>query len=377
MPTKITFPGVYVQDTPTKVRTITGVATTITAFIGPTRRGPVNTPVRILSLADFEPRFGALAPNLETGYAVRQYFQNGGTEAWVVRIAQRATKTQISKGLQALNAVDLFNLLVLPGASAPAVVAAAAEYCRRRRAFLIVDAPAAAKTPAQISQAMQGFSFQPKDQAAIYYPWIKITDPLNNGQTRLAPAGGSIAGLIARTDITRGVWKAPAGTDATLKEVQGLEYNLTDAENGMLNPRGVNCLRAFPASGVVAWGARTLAGDASLASEYKYVPVRRLALYLEESLDRGTRWVMFEPNDEPLWARLRHEVGIFMAAVWRQGALPGATPERAYFVKCDRETTSPTDIDNGVVNVVVGFAPLKPDEFIIIKLQQAAGQTTQ
>ena len=149
---------------------------------------------------------------------------------------------------------------------------------------------------------------------------------------------------------------------------------LTDAENGELNPLGVNCLRTFPAAGRVVWGARTLQGDDRLASEWKYVPVRRTALFIEESLYRGTQWVVFEPNDEPLWAQIRLNVGAFMQNLFRQGAFQGKTPAEAYFVKCDKETTTQNDINLGIVNIVVGFAPLKPAEFVVIKLQQIAGQ---
>jgi hypothetical protein len=170
------------------------------------------------------------------------------------------------------------------------------------------------------------------------------------------------------------VWKAPAGTDASLLGVQQLEYNVIDGENGVLNPLGINSLRTFPVFGPICWGARTLFGADQLADDYKYVPVRRLALYLEESLFRGTQWVVFEPNDAPLWAQIRLNVGAFMQDLFVQGAFQGSTPQQAYFVKCDSETTTQTDINNGIVNIVVGFAPLKPAEFVIIKIQQMAGQ---
>jgi phage tail sheath protein FI len=170
------------------------------------------------------------------------------------------------------------------------------------------------------------------------------------------------------------VWKAPAGLDAGLNGIQGLSVSLTDAENGQLNPLGINCLRTFPAAGSVVWGSRTLRGADQLADEYKYVPVRRLALFIEESLYRGTKWVVFEPNDEPLWAQIRLNVGAFMQNLFRQGAFQGQTPREAYFVRCDKTTTTQNDINQGVVNILVGFAPLKPAEFVIISLQQMAGQ---
>ena len=185
---------------------------------------------------------------------------------------------------------------------------------------------------------------------------------------------GAIAGIMARTDTQRGVWKAPAGLDATLVGVPALSVPLTDAENGELNPLAINCFRAFQTAGRVVWGSRTLRGSDQLGDEYKYIPVRRTALYIEESLYRGLKWVVFEPNDEPLWAQIRLNVGAFMHNLFRQGAFQGSSPRDAYFVKCDKETTTQTDIDLGIVNVLVGFAPLKPAEFVIIKLQQIAGQ---
>jgi uncharacterized protein len=209
--------------------------------------------------------------------------------------------------------------------------------------------------------------------AALYFPRVIQSDPLRDGQSGVFVPCGIIAGLMARTDTTRGVWKAPAGLDATLNGTQGLEVNLNDAESGMLNPIGINCLRFFPVAGRVVWGARTLRGADQLADEYKYIPVRRLALFLEESLYRGLQWVVFEPNDEPLWAQIRLNVGAFMNNLFRQGAFQGTTPREAYFVKCDKETTTQNDINLGIVNIVVGFAPLKPAEFVIIKIQQIAG----
>lgn len=181
-------------------------------------------------------------------------------------------------------------------------------------------------------------------------------------------------GWHARTDRDRGVWKAPAGADATLNGVHELAYALSHAEDAGMNALGVNCLRLFPAFGVVAWGARTLHGADSAASEYKYVSVRRLALYVEESLARGLTWVTFEPNDQALWAQIRSNAGAFMNVLFRSGAFHGVSPHDAYFVKCDSQTTTQADIDRGVVNILVGFAPLKPAEFVEIRIQQLAGQ---
>ena len=276
------------------------------------------------------------------------------------------------EGIYALEGED-FNLLVLAGVDDAGIISASASYCAERRAFLIVDAPAKAVTPEEMETAITGTDLPKTIDAAVYYPWIKISDPLTN-RLRTVPPSGTIAGVFARTDSTRGVWKAPAGTDAVLVGVQGVAYQMTDGENGTLNPHGANCIRNFPVYGPVCWGARTLMGDDQMASEWKYVPVRRLALYLQESLYRGTKWVVFEPNDEPLWSQIRLNIGAFMHTLFRQGAFQGATPREAYFVRCDRETTTQTDINLGIVNIVVGFAPLKPAEFVVIKFQQIAGQ---
>lgn len=294
-------------------------------------------------------------------------------------IGSEADKT----GIYALLDVDLFNILCIPDTmnlgdtEAAQVAATAEEFCADERAFYILDVPQNDSTrddPDEISSWLDENATLRHKNAALYYPRPMLADSLNDYRLRLVAPSGTIAGLYARTDSTRGVWKAPGGTEATLKGIQDLEYILTDAENGSLNPLGINCFRNFPVYGNVCWGARTLEGSDQQASEWKYIPVRRMALYLEESLYRGTQWVVFELNDEPLWAQIRLNVGAFMHNLFRQGAFQGQTPKEAYFVKCDRETTTQNDIDRGIVNIIVGFAPLKPAEFVVIKLQQMAGQ---
>lgn len=283
-------------------------------------------------------------------------------------------------GLYALEDVDLFNILCLPLAALQAatdyqaIVSAATTYCDSRRAFLIIDIPSAVKDPAGMQTWIAQNDTLRDTNNAVYFPRTLIPDPLNNFRLRDIAPSGTAAGLYALTDAGRGVWKAPAGTETTLRNVSQLVYTATDGENGVLNPLGINCLRTFPVYGNVCWGARTLKGADVEASEWKYVPVRRFALFLEESLYRGTKWVVFEPNDEPLWSQIRLNVGAFMQSLFRQGAFQGQTPKDAYFVKCDHETTTQNDIDKGIVNIVVGFAPLKPAEFVIIQIQQIAGQ---
>jgi phage tail sheath protein FI len=284
-----------------------------------------------------------------------------------VRVARRLTAAKVIKGIRALDTVDIFNLLLIPGVTNPEALFAAADYCRQRRAFLILDAPKSAQAPAQIAQAVQNATLPKTGYGAVYFPWMNIPDPLNNRKVRGTPPSGAVAGVYARTDNSRGVWKAPAGTAADLLGVSGLSYNVTDSESQAVSALGINCLRTFP-TGTLVWGARTLEGADQAASEWKYIPVRRVALFIEESLYRGTHWAAFEPNAEPLWAQIRLNVGAFLQKLFLQGAFQGNTPRNAYFVKCDATTTTQNDIDAGMVNVVIGFAPLKPAEFIVLTI---------
>jgi uncharacterized protein len=484
MPQPLLQPGVYIEEIPSGVRTITGVATSIALFIGWAPRGPVTRALRLPSFADYERAYGGLDPRSLLGYSVRQFFDNGGADAYVIRIAstdaadpaktatcdiddlhiaasspgkwaedfsvrltQRAddpTRFRLevletasgvvvesfenlsmdpadprfapaminrrSTFMDELTAsstttpgddtepfsggedgkvigpaddefrtamlalfdqgsiadrIDLFNLVCVPGLTDTTKVGELQKKCRDRRAFLIVDS-IEDETVGNMPGDLAGLTGADALNSAIYYPWVKAPDPLKNGALRNFPPCGFVAGIYARTDSTRGVWKAPAGSEASLTGA---------AENGQLNPLGINCLRLLPVFGNVVWGARTLHGDNSRGSEWKYVPVRRMALFLEETLFRATQWVVFEPNDEPLWAQIRLNIGAFLQDLFRQGAFQGRTPREAYFVKVDRETTTQSDINLGIVNILVGFAPLKPAEFVVIKIQQMAGQT--
>jgi phage tail sheath protein FI len=601
MPVALTYPGVYVEEIPSGVRTITGVATSITAFIGRAMRGPTNTPVTINSYADFERIFGGLWTQSSLGYAVKDFYMNGGSQAIIVRLfhpffpsdqartdalagaqaaadaatteaadaaadaasvaaearrietetvnpsgktaadavadaaeaaaaapgataqtvadaatgavggatpltrstlginglnvaaawegtwgnrlraridhdvaggaanlfnlsvrddgtgvvetfrnvsidpghprqidrvlqnesnlvravsplpgsrpaphaaptpaaplwADNATNVAVQaagtasdgsalvdndftgpgledakQGLFALRKADLFNLLCIPPVDAnnnisSALISAATAYCQRRRAMMIVDPPSEWNDKDDARNGLDAYITTRSSYAVLYFPRLRQPNPLRDGQFEDFVPCGAVAGVMARTDAERGVWKAPAGLAANLVGVPQLSVPLTDAENGELNPLGINCLRAMPAAGRVVWGARTLEGDDRLGSEWKYVPVRRTALFIEESLYRGMQWVVFEPNDEPLWAQIRLNAGAFMHNLFRQGAFQGTSPKDAYFVKCDKETTTQNDINLGIVNIIVGFAPLKPAEFVVIKLQQMAGQ---
>jgi phage tail sheath protein FI len=278
-------------------------------------------------------------------------------------------------GIYALLDVDLFNLLLIPetfdmaGGQESALIAEAVALCEARRAFYIIDAP----SNRTLSDIAGWMTVTTSRNAATYFPAVRIPDALDGMRPRAMAPSGTLAGIYARTDATRGVWKAPAGTEATLNGVIDLALPINDTENGQINPQGVNALRSFPVYGRVSWGARTMRGADAQADEYKYIPIRRLALFLEESLYRGTQWVVFEPNDEPLWAQIRLNVGAFMNGLFRQGAFQGSTPQDAYYVKCDKETTTQADRNLGIVNIEVGFAPLKPAEFVVITIQQIAG----
>jgi hypothetical protein len=496
------YPGVYIQELDSGVRVINGVSTSITAFVGRARRGPTDFPVRVQNFGEYSRVFGDLWDESPMGYAVAQFFANGGSDALIVRVHNlsaanaedraetdvpsdggsplhlvaadpgtwgnqlRATVTlpttgtafhltvqlvttavppqvlseerylnvtltpghtryisdvltaqsrlvrvgslpagrpqatanplalnggddgkavgaaQVSdpglqagrKGIFALDNADLVNLLCIPPftfATEPPKTTwdAAATYCRGRRAMLLVDAPEAWTDTAAVTGGLSGLVTR-SENAAVYFPRVRAADPLKENRLETFAPCGVVAGVIARTDATRGVWKAPAGQDATLSGVDELSVRLTDGQHGVLNPLGVNCLRTFPVSGRVVWGARTLMGADELANQWAYLPVRRLALFIEESLYRGTQWVVFEPNDEPLWSQIRLNVGAFMNGLFRRGAFQGTTPAQAYFVRCDRSVNPQEDIDRGIVNIIVGFAPVKPAEFVVIGIQQ-------
>lgn len=274
-------------------------------------------------------------------------------------------------GLALLDRVPIFNLLCVPGETNAATVQQLQAYCAAHRAFQIVDAPPDATVANLQTNGPAGLTNAPNAaNSALYFPWIYAQDPLAQNRPTLLPPCGFVAGVYAATDAGPGVWKAPAGINAGVTGVIELQSKLTDLENGDLNVQGINCLREFRVYGDVVWGARTLLGADEIGSQWKYVPIRRLALYLESSLYEGTQWVVFEPNDERLWSQIRLNVGAFMQGLFLQHAFQGTTPQRAYFVKCDGENNPQSSINQGVVNILVGFAPLYPAEFVVVQIQQ-------
>jgi phage tail sheath protein FI len=281
-------------------------------------------------------------------------------------------ETKFAEAFTALDNVTDFSLLAVPGESTTAMMDLGMAYCANRPlqdVFYIGEVASDDDTPDEAVDFRNSLTTA-NSYGALYFPWVKALDP--TGQSRqpvLLPPSGYIAGLYARIDASRGVWKAPAGTEASLNGVVGLAAELSDVQHGILNPVGVDVIRRFPGSGIVSFGARTVTSD----PEWRYVPVRRTAIMLRVSIYNGIQWAVFEPNDEPLWAQLRMNIGAFMTTLFRQGAFQGSTPSQGFFVKCDGETTTQADIDAGVVNVLVGFAPLKPAEYIVVKISQKAG----
>lgn len=514
MADKFQFPGFYVEEQMPGSRSISGAETSLTAFVGNTPMGPIGVPALITSFTEYQRMFGGLATDSMTGYAVQDYFLNGGRKALILRLAGHGAKKALlslpcganpeqvlqleatsegdwgnelsvqilrterdrtqsfslrkkptkegrfevniflkgileetfssvslipgdaaflplmleansrllwfiktgsswilptqnpsftkhpvaasggldgaelrtedylgseeaGTGLFALKQVDMFNLLCIPparrgGDTDPAVYRAALKLCVERRAILLLDAPSIwANTLPNDSKVDDWLgTLGPETRnAAVYFPRLIMKEEVQNGQESAFVPCGAVAGIIAATDERRGVWKAPAGVEAVLKGIKGLQVNLSDAQMVSLNACGVNNIRAAANQGIMLWGARTLRGSDRFADEYKYLSVRRTALFIEESVLRGTAWTCFEQNDEALWKKLSSQVEDFLMKLFRAGAFQGNRPSEAYFVKCGKDTTTQQEIDNGSLNLLIGFAPLKPAEFLLLKLQ--------
>ncbi|MEP3244151.1 MAG: phage tail sheath C-terminal domain-containing protein [Sneathiella sp.] len=306
----------------------------------------------------------------------------GGVDSDPLEISDYIGDEDGKAGIYALKKIQIFNILCIPpdnpeGDTDNLVYSTAASFCVERNAMLIIDPPAKWTTEyhggnlSNISLNDLGSFGAPEGRSsAVYFPRIVIEDALLNGAKRTFPASGAMAGQWSLADTSTGVWKAPAGLTSAIDGVAGLEISMSDADDGVLNPQGINCLRTFPVGGTVVWGARTMRGATALADEYRYVPVRRLLLYIMDWLEVNTRWAVFEPNDEKLWSELRLNIGSFMKGLYKDGALVGTKPDEAYFVRCDASTTTKEDQDNGIVRVQVGFAPVKPAEFVVITVQQ-------
>jgi hypothetical protein len=368
----------------------------------PTDPLPVNYAVSVVNSRSeyivLKSDFTTRPPNTPTGTAISLA---GGSDGAAVAPtdfvgAPAVDNTVTGKGLYALDKVTDVNLIAMPGQGDPTTVNSGMEYCKVRPlqdCFFIGDVgsvmggPAAARLDGAVSTvskvadakafATTGFGGTPLDKAAgdygaIYYPWVVATDPIGLGRNPriLLPPSGYMAGLYARIDNSRGVFKAPAGTEAGVFGIVNTATTVSDTEQDQLNPISVNVIRTVPGSGIVTWGARTISSD----PEWRYIPVRRMAIFLRVSIYYGIQWAVFEPNDEPLWSSLRLNIRAFMLTQFRAGAFQGSKPDDAFFVKCDSSTTTQQDIDNGVVNILVGFAPLKPAEFVVVQLSQKVNQ---
>lgn len=340
--------------------------------------GPLQGGQETLGIAVTRPRPNVSSPPVTPAH----YYLVGdhaGPTAQVASVQKGSDGNPNITDQQYINAFPFFDakedvsLLAVPGIGSLAVVGAGMNYCANRPlsdCFFIGDMTQEHDTDAEAKQFRDAIT--PKNSyGAVYMPWVRALDPsARSSEPILLPPSGFVAGLYARTDGRVGVWKAPAGTGAALGGAVGLAVNLTDVQQGNLNPINVNVIRQFAGSGVVLWGARTITAD----PEWTYIPVRRMAILLRVSIYRGIQWAVFEPNDDDLWASLRLNINSFMMNLFRQGAFQGATPSQAFFVKCDNETTTQDDINLGIVNVLVGFAPLKPAEFVVVKISQKTGQ---
>jgi phage tail sheath protein FI len=371
--------GISIPETPSITHSITGVPTSV-AFLGTAAQGPTDQAILVASWADFQNQFGGFDPNSYLGYAISHFFANAGQQIYVVRLADSndgnaaAKSEQIKTGLQALDAVPAVNLLVVPGETDPATIAQLQAYCAGRRAFLIVDSAADA-TVAKLQNGPDSLMTGANaSYAAFYFPWIDAFDAQQN-LIRSFPPSGFVAGLYAATDSDAGVWKAAAGVSTPLTGTAESAPGLTEAEVDGLVVHAVNCIRFFRTIGAVVWGARTLAGSEPSVSEWQYITVRRLALYIESSISAGIQWAVFEPNDSRLWAQLTLSINTFMEALFRQGAFQGSVPSTTYFVNCDATTNPPSGVAQGVVTIQIGFAPIRPAEFVVIQIQQKTARS--
>jgi phage tail sheath protein FI len=349
---------------PTVPPPILGVPTSTTALIGEAAQGPVEQPVLVTSLSEYEQVFGGPQPGQELFLAVSLFFLNGGRRAWVVRLGARSA-AGIRRGLDALDAVDDLGLLCLAGLAGGTALAPAATYARSRGTFFVGE-PAGSRQATLT--AARGIRAADRGHAAVFFPRLRVRDPLQPSSTVLCGSSAAVAGLLARTDTERGVHAFAAGTGAHLQGAVGLAASVGDKAAATLRRSGVNAIRQVPNHGMVVWGARTV-GSREQDEDWKYVPVRRTALYLEESIERGIEWVDFEPNDEPTWRALRGAVVAFLLQTFQEGAFAGSGPAEAFFVRCGSDTTTQSDIDKGIVVIEIGFAPLRPAEFVTFRIR--------
>jgi phage tail sheath protein FI len=372
-----TAPGVYIQYRDSGARPIRAVGTSRTAFLGvaPMARADVLVPIALTNHRQFLDRFvGEAKRSTELSRAVHGFFANSGGRCVIVNLGAEA---DLAKGLALLRTVDDVQIVAAPGMCAFEHYDALNTHCALMGdRIAILDAPATLDDFARLTRPGSGGEGEQSGlgptrddlgQAAFYFPWLETTDP-QDGSKVMTPPSGHVAGIYARTDGTRGVHKAPA--NEPVRGASGLAFAIDNQAQRDLNENGVNVIRYFADRGILVWGARTVAPS---SSPYCYVNVRRLVTMIAESISRSTRWIVFEPNDERLWKRIRRDVTAFLTGVWRDGALQGTTPDQAFYVRCDEETNPQDGIDRGEVVVQVGLAPVKPAEFVIFQISQDAG----
>ncbi len=395
-------PGVYVEEIESGSKPIEAGATNIVGFLGVAEKGPVNQATLVTNWTQYTKIFGGLHEGGWLGHGVYQFFQNGGTKCYINNLAESKPKKgeasqkngdkaaekadelispakyevknpdNIAKliigkdegvgkksGLHLFDEIQDISLICAPGVTDPAAQDAILTHCEKNRfRFAVLDSP----------ETLEGgidTMPMPRDSimGAYYFPWVQMYDMVAD-QNIYAPPSGGICGLYGRVDSTRGVHKAPA--NELFKTALGLKYNLTDAEQEMLNPKGINCIRDFPGRGIRVWGARTISSN----PEWRYVNVRRLFCMVEQSLQNGTNWVVFEPNTRDLWKKITRNITAFLLNIWKSGALFGSTPEEAFYVRCDDELNPPESIDAGYVTIELGLAPAKPAEFVVFRVSQ-------
>jgi len=350
--------------------TVDGVATSIAGFAGMARRGPFETVVAIDSLLEFESTFGGFDDRLANPFlapAVAGFFANGGRRCWVVRVASGEDAALVGDidpisrrgtGVHALAGVDEVSIVCAPGVSSIDAQQAIIAHCEDLgdRVAILDTAPnaSASEVLAQRSAIASAAGF-----GALYHPWVVIPAP--GGESLPVPPSGHVAGIWARVDAQIGSWRSPVGS---VQGVTALAQSVSVAQYESLNAAGVSAIREFPGRGIEVFGARTVSSD----SDWRYVPVRRFAVFLEESIAEGTSWAVFEPNDEPLWASLRDGVEDFLLALWRDGALEGTRTSDAFFVRVDRTTMSAADIAAGRTIIVFGAAVVVAGEFVILRV---------
>lgn len=386
-------PGVYIEEISSGLRPIQAVPTSVAAFIGvaPDATVRVGEAVRIEDWSTFARIFVRdKTATTHLANAVYGFLTNGGSTCYVVNMGQAGN---VNQALNEFERIDDISIVAFPGSTDAISHDAILTHCERLRdRVAVLDAPnhVADIQSLTLVATVEAKKKDPKDPAdpaapkdkkggararisaggfgALYYPWIVAKDPVKGEVIEMAPSG-HVAGIYARTDVTRGVHKAPA--NEVIRGAVGVSHRVTREEQGTLNPAGVNCIRYFGQTGVRVWGARTLD---EAASEYRYVPVRRFVCMVSESLEEALQWVVFETNHEPLWKAIRRDITAFLTLLWRQGMLKGETPEQAFFVKCDSETNPEDVIAAGQVVTTIGLSVVKPAEFVVIRISQQAGE---